>query len=506
MNIKLLHTRLFLSAVVMLAFFTGSVFAQSTETQKISNLAGIVDSSNFGYAVALSESLLVVGAPENDKDAGHFYVFSKNERNEWQQVGNVIAPPWGDLGLDAFGYNVDIDGDQVIVGSYGANLGFQGNAAIWTVDTAQDSVIFDGILQQPSGDAFIFGFYGFDVSISGNYAVVGAPNSGANGGTAYIFSRSDTSVGWNFDKKISASDAYSGENFGRSVAISGNNIIVGSGGILSPGDSSGAVYFFQKNNDEWTELIKFTADTPTGGDQFGWSVDIEGDYAIVGAPSDGTTGAAYIYHWNGTSWEKETRITPTDGVPGDLFGESVSISGTTICVSAFGNNDSAGVCYVYSKSSSGWEQSAKIISSDINTGDGFGKSVSISKDWIACGAPFNDDGGIDAGAVYLFEKSGVVSVEDKSLESIPRKFNLSQNYPNPFNPSTTIEFSIPQQSFVTLKVYDLLGREIASLVNKELQSGSYKTQFNASNLASGVYLYRLSADGFIQTKKLMLMK
>ena len=88
----------------------------------------------------------------------------------------------------------------------------------------------------------------------------------------------------------------------------------------------------------------------------------------------------------------------------------------------------------------------------------------------------------------------------------PVGFELDQNYPNPFNPSTTIEFSIPQQSFVTLKVYDLLGREVASLVNKELQSGSYKTQFNASNLASGVYLYRLNADGFIQTKKLMLMK
>ncbi len=88
----------------------------------------------------------------------------------------------------------------------------------------------------------------------------------------------------------------------------------------------------------------------------------------------------------------------------------------------------------------------------------------------------------------------------------PTNFTLKQNYPNPFNPSTTIEFSIPKESFVTLKVYDLLGREVASLVNKELQAGSYKTQFNASNLASGVYLYRLNANGFVQTKKLMLMK
>ena len=88
----------------------------------------------------------------------------------------------------------------------------------------------------------------------------------------------------------------------------------------------------------------------------------------------------------------------------------------------------------------------------------------------------------------------------------PVGFELEQNYPNPFNPSTTIEYSIPQQSFVTLKVYDLLGREVASLVNKELQSGSYKTQLNASNLASGVYLYRLNVNGITQTRKLTVMK
>ena len=88
----------------------------------------------------------------------------------------------------------------------------------------------------------------------------------------------------------------------------------------------------------------------------------------------------------------------------------------------------------------------------------------------------------------------------------PTNFTLEQNYPNPFNPSTTIEFSIPKESFVTLKVYDLLGREVTSLVNKELQSGSYKTQLNASNLASGVYLYRLNANGITQTRKLTVMK
>jgi photosystem II stability/assembly factor-like uncharacterized protein len=116
----------------------------------------------------------------------------------------------------------------------------------------------------------------------------------------------------------------------------------------------------------------------------------------------------------------------------------------------------------------------------------------------------------DAGVILHTTNGGVTSVNEITGNALPQQFVLKQNYPNPFNPSTTIEFSIPKQSFVTLKVYDLLGREVATLVNKELQAGSYKTQFDASSakggLASGVYLYRLNAGGFVQTKKLMLMK
>jgi hypothetical protein len=91
-------------------------------------------------------------------------------------------------------------------------------------------------------------------------------------------------------------------------------------------------------------------------------------------------------------------------------------------------------------------------------------------------------------------------------KNTPTKFELSQNYPNPFNPTTTINFSVPASSFVTIKVYDILGREIASLVNEQKAAGSYDVQFNGNNLSSGVYLYRMQAGSFVQTRKLMLMK
>ena len=89
---------------------------------------------------------------------------------------------------------------------------------------------------------------------------------------------------------------------------------------------------------------------------------------------------------------------------------------------------------------------------------------------------------------------------------IPDNFNLSQNYPNPFNPSTKIEYSIPEASFVQLKVYDILGNEVAELVNEEQSAGTYRADFTADNLASGFYVAKLKAGNFTKTIKMTLMK
>jgi len=98
------------------------------------------------------------------------------------------------------------------------------------------------------------------------------------------------------------------------------------------------------------------------------------------------------------------------------------------------------------------------------------------------------------------------SVLPKVAEAIPNAYMLGQNYPNPFNPSTTIEFALPKPGFVTLKVYDLLGREVAVIVADKLAAGRYKYDWDAKGLASGVYLYRLEGKGFSQTRKLTLLK
>ena len=106
--------------------------------------------------------------------------------------------------------------------------------------------------------------------------------------------------------------------------------------------------------------------------------------------------------------------------------------------------------------------------------------------------------------VWSVDLNLVVGINDEEIELID--FSLTQNYPNPFNPSTTIRYEIPENQFVTLKVYDLLGKEVATLVNEEKQAGSYSVDFDASNLTTGMYIYKIQTGDFVDTKKMILIK
>jgi hypothetical protein len=113
--------------------------------------------------------------------------------------------------------------------------------------------------------------------------------------------------------------------------------------------------------------------------------------------------------------------------------------------------------------------------------------------------------GTETGGVFKAPISALAtSVNEKN--ELPRDFNLSQNYPNPFNPSTTISFSLPSTSYVSLKVFDALGREVSTLVSQELTAGNHSQQWNPGSLPSGMYFYRLQAGNYSETRKLVLLK
>ena len=115
----------------------------------------------------------------------------------------------------------------------------------------------------------------------------------------------------------------------------------------------------------------------------------------------------------------------------------------------------------------------------------------------------------DASHIYktkVFFENGTTPALNNISNQIPKEFALSQNYPNPFNPSTTIKYSLPKDGLVTMKIYDMAGREVAKLVNEVKKAGYYQVQFNASNLASGVYFYRIQSNDFVMTKRMVLIK
>ena len=105
-----------------------------------------------------------------------------------------------------------------------------------------------------------------------------------------------------------------------------------------------------------------------------------------------------------------------------------------------------------------------------------------------------------------FQLGGYLTSVEQIADNMPTEFRLDQNYPNPFNPTTTITFAVPKQALVTIKLYNMLGREIASLVNEELPIGIHKFVFDAEELPTGIYLYRMHADDFMRVRKLMLVK
>jgi len=134
----------------------------------------------------------------------------------------------------------------------------------------------------------------------------------------------------------------------------------------------------------------------------------------------------------------------------------------------------------------------------------FSSRCALTDNLIIVGAPQSKFNDIFTGKVYLYT-SFPVSVNEEDVFEV-KGFYLSQNYPNPFNPTTKIRYSVPGSEIVQIKVFDVLGKEIKTLLNEYKQTGTYEIEFDASNLTSGVYFYQLSAGIFVETKKMILLR
>jgi len=252
-------------------------------------------------------------------------------------------------------------------------------------------------------------YFGTAVSISGDYAIVGADgddDNGDNSGSAYIFGRTES--GWIQLAKLTASDGASSDYFGKAVGISGDYAIVGAYWDDDKGDYSGSAYIFEKPVGGWvdmTETKKLPAIDGAASDYFGTAVSISGDYAIVGADGDddggSSSGSAYILERAEHGWVVRTKLRARDGASNDHFGAAVSISGDYAIVGAYMDGNYSGSAYIFERTESGWIQLAKLTATSGATFDFFGEAVGIciSGDYAIVGAS-----GTWSGSAYIFEK------------------------------------------------------------------------------------------------------
>lgn len=275
------------------------------------------------------------------------------------------------------------------------------------------------------GDGAAKDEFGSAVSISLNYAIVGAYRDDDNGdasGSAYIFDKDHTGNNtWGQVKKLVPSDGAADARFGFSVDISGDYAIAGADLDDEQGVNSGSVYIFYKNQggtNNWGLVKKITSADGAANDYFGNSVNISGEYLIVGAQGDddngNNSGSAYIFYKNqgGTdNWGQVKKITPADGSSDDLFGISVCISGNYAVAGADFDDDmgsNSGSAYIFHRDQGGtdnWGQVKKITASDGDTEDHFGVSTEISGNHIIVGAPLEDALGNASGSAYIYSKN-----------------------------------------------------------------------------------------------------
>ncbi len=222
--------------------------------------------------------------------------------------------------------------------------------------------------------------------------------------------------------KITASDGQEQDTFGQSVFIESDRAIVGVPYSDVAAGDAGAAYVFKRQGDAWFEEGTLYASDPGEWDSFGDSVSLSGSYAIVGSICDddagSCSGSAYIFHFNGTNWVQQAKLTASDAAGNDRFGCSVSISGDRAIVGAYGNDDagsSSGAAYLFERSGSAWVQQPKLTASDAAAVDRFGDAVSVCGDYAFVGATLDDDYGEDSGSAYVFHREGGNWVEVDKL-------------------------------------------------------------------------------------------
>ncbi|MBI4750747.1 MAG: FG-GAP repeat protein [Acidobacteria bacterium] len=328
---------------------------------------------------------------------------------------------------DLFGVRVAISGETAVIGAIGDTVGAngsQGSAYVFV----RSGTAWSQQQKLTAADGAASDLFGISVAIDGDTVVVGTRGddvgANANQGSAYVFVRSGTT--WAQQQKLTASDGAANDNFGQSVAINSNTVVVGANlDDVGASGNRGSAYVFVRTGTIWTQQQQLTAAGGADNDQFGSSVAISGDTVVVGAFQVDVSGrfdqgSAYVFVRSGTTWSQQQQLTASDGAGADLFGVSVAISGETVVVGApqadVSGRSSQGAAYVFVRSGTVWSQQQKLTASDGAANDDFGRSVAISGETVVAGSRQDDVGGNgNQGSAYVFVRTGSVWVQQQQL-------------------------------------------------------------------------------------------
>ena len=415
-----LSSGIYLALIWALTF--GLAIATST-THRVTKLTAGDGSAfaHFGSAVALDGDWVVVGA----KWANAAYLFARNQGgdDQWGQVAKLTAGDGG-TGVD-FGWSVSLSGETVVVGAPLVNSGRgaaylfarnQGGSDNW--GQVKKLTATDGA----AGDGF-----GRSVQLAGDHVVVGAPGVDVDGnndqGVVYLFARNEGGNDqWNLVKKLTALDGSADDEFGFAVGMSGARIVVGAPSAGVSSFSDGAAYLFAQNqggSGNWGEVTKLSAADGASHNQFGWSVAIHGDTVVVGAlrgdGENGDEGAVYLFRRNQDNdedWPLEAKLTASDGLVEDFFGTSSAVYSDSVLIGSWraiieGQPDQ-GAAYLFQRHQGGsnhWGQFAKLTAPDGAGFDGLGWSVALNRQTALAGAFLANVGSnSDQGAAYLYPR------------------------------------------------------------------------------------------------------
>ena len=496
-----------------------AALAQESETKLMA--ADGKDGDQFGWSVSISGDHILVGAFSDDEladDAGAAYVY-RYDGADWTEEAKLTASS-GAAG-DRFGVSAFISGDRLIVGAAyedlsdqkedaGAAYVFRFDGAAWVEEarlTASDSEEDDQ--------------FGWTVAVHDSVAVVGSTWDNNYTGGVYVYRYDGSS--WSQEVKLTAGDGFEGQRFGGRVHLAENRLIVGARFDQDLGAGAGAAYVFRYDGTAWIEEEKLTAGDGAPRDGFGSAVALDKDVAIVGASNSTSgigigTGAAYVFRYDGTTWNEEAKLLADDAAPAMDFGNSVAIDGGRVLIGALNEDEvatNAGAAYVFRNEGMNWTQEAKLKASDGSVGDTFGTGVAMKNGIVVVGAPSVDrDPDTGVGAIYLYELPPFNPVSTEA-SSVNGGSVLHAAYPNPFSGRTILTVELAEVAHVRLEVYDVVGRRVANLSEATHQPGTAHIVWDGRNgsgsrVPSGTYLLRLVVDGlterYVETGKVVLSR